>query len=97
MTEVQSRTRPGSVTDTLAALQVGENLTISRPHGKASDSFDQWVQITKRKLSSSMTPNMARVTDRFPDRDFEIETGVMISSQNRAHVVLVVTRLADRG
>jgi len=87
----------GSIADRIASLEVGENVTFSAPQGKASDTFDAWVIATKRRLTNNIGPKVSQVSQRHPDRDFEIETGVMISSQNRAHVVLVVTRLADRG
>jgi hypothetical protein len=88
-------TRPGSVADRLANLAQGENVTLSIAHGPAADSFDAWVIATKKRMHANTAPTIARVRDRHPERVFEAETGVMISSQNRAHVVMVITRLAD--
>lgn len=89
--------RPGSVADRLAALNVGENLTLSAPHGPAGDSFDAWVKATRQRMQANLSPTLDRVRNRHPERVYETETGVMISGSNRAHVVLVVTRLADVG
>lgn len=89
--------QPGSMVERLASLEIGGNLTVSQAHGDVKDSFDGWVSATKRRMIGNITPIIARTTDRYPERDFEIETGVMVSGQNRIHVVLVVTRLADKG
>jgi hypothetical protein len=88
-------TRQGSIADRLAGLAQGENVTLSVPHGAAADSFDAWVIATKKRMHANIAPTIARVRDRHPSRTFETETGVMVSSQNRAHVVMVITRLAD--
>jgi hypothetical protein len=87
----------GSIADRITNLEPGDNVTFSAPHGSVGDSFDAWVTATKRRLTNTVNPKVNQVSQRHPDREFEIETGVMISSQNRAHVVLVVTRLADLG
>lgn len=87
--------KPGSLVDRLTSIEVGGNVTVSQPQGDATASFDAWVSATKRRILNTLSPAIARATDRHPDRDFEIETGVMISGQNRVHVVAVVTRLAD--
>lgn len=96
MTSKQLRPlQPGSLVERLASLEVGGNVTISQPHGDAADSFDAWVSATKRRITNTLSPAIFRVRERHSEREFEIESGVMISGLNRAHVVVVVTRLAD--
>ena len=87
--------QPGSLVERLVSIEVGGNVTVSQPQGDAEGSFDAWVSTTKRRILNTLSPVIARATDRHPERDFEIETGVMISGQNRIHVVAVVTRMAD--
>ena len=97
MSNQKTRTslHPGSIPDRIAGLGVGENFTVSAPHGAAADSFDAWVEATKRRLMNNVGPKVTQVKERHPERVYATETGVMISGSNRAHVVLVVTRLAD--
>ena len=92
----QSLLKPGSLVDRLVSIEVGGNVTVSQPQGDAAGSFDAWVSATKRRILNTLSPAIARATDRHPERDFEIESGVMISGQNRLYVVAVVTRVADR-
>lgn len=87
--------QPGSMVDRLASLEEGDSLTISRPYREQLAEFDRWVSAAKRSMIGNMTPALARLRERHYERNYEIETGVMISGNNRAHVVLVVTRLAD--
>lgn len=89
--------QPGSLVERLASLEVGGNVTVSAAHGPANESFDAWVSTTKRRITNTISPAIARVIERHSKRDYEIESGVMVSGMNRVHVVVVVTRLADLG
>ena len=99
MTTISKRNalHSGSIADRIANLVVGDNFTVSHTHGAAGDSFDAWVQATKTRLTNTIAPKVTQVKARHPERVYTTETGVMISGSNRAHVVLVVTRLADQG
>ena len=88
--------REDSVTSRIAALDQGESLAIVRPLANKKETFAEWVTATRSLLGKQISPPLARVKQRFPERDFETETGTTITSGNRLYVTLIVTRLADK-
>lgn len=87
----QRELQPGSMTDRLARLEVGEceARTVAISH-KASGVED--LIRAKRSLVGLTTPTVARVLERFPERKFEIDSGVLVTSGNRIYSTVVITR-----
>lgn len=88
-------TREGSLPDRIAALRQGESLALVRPLANGKESFEEWVGATRRLMGKEISPPLARVRQRHPERVFETETGTTLTSNNRMYVTLIITRLAD--
>lgn len=88
----QRELQPGSMTDRLARLEVGdcESRVVAISH-KASSADD--LSRAKRSLVSLTTPTVARVLERFPERRFEIDSGVLVTTGNRIYSSIIVTRI----
>lgn len=98
MSEVNSpqrALRSGSLSEQLAGLEVGGNVTLSRPLAGVNETFEEWAAATKRLLLNHTAPYLARVKARYPERVYEAETGLVITAKNKAHAALIITRLAD--
>lgn len=87
----QRELQPGSMTDRLARLEVGEYeaRAVAISH-KASGVKD--LIRAKRSLVGLTTPIVARVLERFPERKFEIDSGVLVTNGNRIYSTVVITR-----
>ena len=84
----------GSFTDRLARLEIGECESTIREFNPRSTARPDDVSAMKRNLVSNVTPTVKRVTDRYPERRYEIETGVLATSANGLYSVCVVKRVA---
>lgn len=84
--------RTGSHTDALAALEPGKHLVRSRdlPYDRSlnADALSE----AKRALVSAATPTIARALARFPERRYEIETGVLLTSANNLYSTIIIRR-----
>lgn len=84
--------QPGSLTDRLARLEVGEydsRVTLIPSRFSTPDDLSK----AKRSLVSTTTPTVARVLERFPDRRFEVDSGVLVTTANRIYSTIVITRV----
>lgn len=61
------------------------------------ESTDAMLIAEKRKLCSAATTTIKRVQDRHPDRFYETTTCVVVASNNRLYVGVMIQRVADQG
>lgn len=87
--------REGSLMHQLVNMEVGETIAFAQNQGEAEGLFDEWVQTTKRRLGNRVSPRLTALEKRYPKRSYTLESGVCITTQNRAYVLVLVTRLAD--
>jgi hypothetical protein len=83
----------GSMTDRLVKLEVGEaESRVREITGKRGATLEDASEI-RRTLVSTITPQIARVTERYTDRAFEIDTGVIVTNGNALYVVCCIKRV----
>lgn len=83
----------GSLTDRLARLEIGDTLAQVREMDLTRKNAPADFVEAKRSLVSSVTPSTARVIERYPERKFEIESGVVASSGHSIYCVCFVKRI----
>lgn len=94
-TETPIDAREGSLMHQLVNMKVGETIAFAQNQGEAEGLFDEWVQVTKRRLGNRVSPRLTALEKRYPKRSYTLDSGVCITAKNRAYVVIVVNRLAD--
>ena len=89
-----SRRVPGSMSDRINTLEVGQSVAVSERIPYQSPYGGGGVCETLTKLRSSMGAYVARITEELDAREFVIESGAYLTDSKEAVIACVnVTRL----
>lgn len=91
------KTRPGSVTDNLARLEVGQSYSMARlVECSGGTAIPDQMILAREKLSSHISRTMFKIRQAHSERDYEIESGPMFGSRSNLYAVAIITRVADK-
>ena len=91
-----SKQAPGTHVYSVARLNVGQTHSISRPFERpgSNGQVNEVIAKTRRNLAHAATALFSKVKERLPERRFTVQTGVMLSADNRLYVCAVIERVA---
>lgn len=85
--------RPGSLTDRLLALEVGQEHSMTVYLDPSQDDVsEEGLSAAKTKLTNTASKTIARIKQTYPKMDFQTESAVIVTSRNRIYAIVLVTR-----
>ena len=94
-TPVRPKTRPGSLTDHLIALEVGSEHTLVEYLDPAvEDISEEGISARKSNLASTASRTIGRIKSMVPNLDYQTESAAFFTSRNRIYVALIITRIS---
>lgn len=92
-TRTARKPREGSLIQTVSQLEKGQSHSLVRRVD--TDQLDEkTLGLIRRNMNNSMTKTIGRIREEEPKKRYEIETGTLVSFQNRIYNVLIVSRIA---
>lgn len=85
--------RPGSLTDSLLALDLGQEHAITRYLDPAVDDVsEEGLSAAKTRLTSTASKTITRIKQTYPKLDYQTESAIVITTRNRIYAAVIVTR-----